>query len=783
MDMETKMDSSSTQDEGTSDSTDSNVFSVDSIDLWESSEYDRIVQVSVPDYQGHLFSAIRAAHKNGALTDASLVVGNKTFSVHRLIISAFSNKLREFFSKESAKVFVVKDIDPNIISIILDFIYGNMAIVKESMLPTFLKAARQLEIEQLQTPGLLKLEQNVMAQKRSPDSNISSDETQCLQILEQNLLPITSCPNRSIESPHDVTQHDTAALELCLPSSVSIKILGKNACKITRKEFISEMKGDKVCKDKSEAKVGNEYFNKSNEERKTHWCCCKKSSEWSQTKEKGADKENDDEIESLKMKLKECGTVVVAQGINNLKDIPERLLSSSDISLTPVKLPNKVSTTKRKSCLSKKIITPTSPQLPLPDTHASKINSNPSKCSSTKVRRNLQNRFHAEMYQQKEVTSGFSSNNRNYNSGGIIGSKIGPLMAGFKGHSRKYLNAQIQESILCPAFRHYFNHTSKSQNICMQEYESNKRIVSGQSRGKLNTNKMFQFEGGNNKLLQSVSRGDIYSVRQDPTSPTRKGRALHSEAKSTPAENADNLPVNKTSEPTCGTPKNSIFWNGKESLNFDDSGNIVQTSDTATQLIQDSFCLKADVDLNNLPNLEFENTQLHGKIIVTSSQNSYLEVESFQSQELQKSENTNKLILPQPQEQPSSPSCEHQATIRTMPSDTANKPGLSVKPSMMRKQRKQFGRPKSVQRCIVCRKVFSSHSLLIMHMCFHSGENSFHCTSCDYRTALFNTIKTHVLLNHKRLINESEGKRHHASDICPSQVSENPAKIEKFDHL
>ncbi|XP_069178759.1 uncharacterized protein [Procambarus clarkii] len=869
---EPKSDSLSTQNEITQNtSTNSDPF----LDDWSSLDssghlkkeecQDRIVQVSVPEYEGHLLSAIRASRKNEDLTDGSIVVQNHTFNVHRLIISAFSNTLRKSFVDESSRVVVINDMDPYIMSCILDFIYGNLAIVKENQLLSFFKAAKQLDIEHLQTPGLMKLEQNLLIQNKSLDSSSgterSSDASHSLKTTkfpkqDRSVLGLTSCPHSSpnTDNSHDSKHNDLSVLKARLPPSLSLVVLDEKKCKATIGDYTDKMTRN----GEGKARVSSEPLDKRNEEEKTHCCCCKKSNESSQEKQKEV-VEEDGENQSLMKKLKKFGTVISSSSVNTLLDIPAWLFSSSSISLTPIQSSNKVSTPKDSRHFNKTTTTEVPSQSPITDPDIIEIDSFPSKFSPTSVSKTSQNSF---PNQQKQAASGPSPTNRSYYAGDNTGSKRGRVPSGLRGgHGRKYITSNAQAHEGTPSLR--------------QENVGNRRFNFGSSRGRFN------------KMPHAVSRGGYYSVKQNPTAQvgTGRGRGCNRGRRNTLAGKAIYSRVSKITDDRPGVSKATVLWNGKEPIDIIDSGITVQLLDTAAEVIQNSFCLNSGVILNNHNNLDSENSQLEslqlsentGNTIATHPPDSHSEVKgllqssentstvirkSDQSSDLQPSENNQNAILAQSQEHSSTPSelssslADDQTTAKEISRDLdgkssevendlpnlteeltdkldadakeeKNQPSTSetagdgetagddgddlsvsntdvkpttsngdsvqldnadeqdqpVKPSTARKQKKRWGRPKFDQQCTVCKKHFSNHSSLVMHMRIHSEENPFHCSSCDYRTELYNSMKKHVAGKHKRALKESEGKRHHAPVVCPSQVFEKPGKITKVDDL
>ncbi|XP_066950778.1 uncharacterized protein [Macrobrachium rosenbergii] len=77
-----------------------------------------------------------------------LICESNNFRIHRVIVSSVSKYLKKKF-EEGHQLLVLEDIKPEILSLVLKFIYGGYVEVKEINLPAFLKAANFLQIKNI----------------------------------------------------------------------------------------------------------------------------------------------------------------------------------------------------------------------------------------------------------------------------------------------------------------------------------------------------------------------------------------------------------------------------------------------------------------------------------------------------------------------------------------------------------------------------------------------------------------------------------------------------------
>ncbi|XP_069938552.1 uncharacterized protein [Cherax quadricarinatus] len=721
-------------------------------------------------------------------------------------------------------------------SCILDFFYNNLAIVKESMLIRFIEVARQLEIECLQTPGLLKLEQNLLATNKFP--KISTE-----------MLSNTS-------QEEELMAH--------LQSSITcVKLYEKEETEV------------KSSGNSDRASFSTNSLDNSSEKNKNHCCCCKNSGESSQEKEKKPDKENDSEKETIIKKLKKCGTVISSGGITStLLDVPAWLFSSTDISLTPVKSHSKNSAPNKSSPLNKKSQNPVPPQSPVSNSddpiEIYSSHQGHSKFSATHVRRDLQNSYQTPT-KQKQVISAPSSSS-------ISDSERGVTPSSFRGQGRQYIGSSIQQSTLVCRTGPLKTSTPDSKRQITRECISNIKRGSLQTRGRpLALNRMTSSRGIGRKgksILNAVTpvsnttapsqgaqRNTIFLNCKEPLEILDSNnffQLLDNDAEviqessdfNIALENKGTIFVTQPQNPHTELESKQEFINTRqdistlpqnphaqlgskqESINTrQDISTLPQNPHAQLGSKQESINTRQDIStLPQNPHTQLESKQESintGQNISTLSQNPHTQLDSLpgQSEDPQGSDNTKNDISPWPQDQPSVETTAN-ATLTSETLDTKMMPKLNLEPSMIhdfelpdltkniynqkcnnedknssndakqpdnadkqesqkprkkRRRSKRLGRPRVVQMCSVCKKVFSTHSSLIMHMRIHNNENPFYCSSCSYRTELYNNIKQHVSRQHKRSLNKDEGKRHTPPTIDPLQSFEGPAKKKKED--
>ncbi|KAK3872615.1 hypothetical protein Pcinc_022316 [Petrolisthes cinctipes] len=249
-----------------------------------------LVCVRMDDFNKAWHDNLRAFRTEEVLTDACLIVGGREFFVHSLVVAAFSRVLQKGLSR-FPRVMLIHNIEEEVMSSILDFMYNNLASIRRNNLLKFLKACNFLEIELLQTPVYLQLMQELQNQGY----------------------------------PEQVEPED---------DNPSISVFRKeDGMKVKLSEHLPKVIIDTK-------KDGKEDKDKITKDQHCHCCCCKKrDNRDEQKKEEEAEQEKveAEEKETLINKLKKCGTVISGNGLHHLNDIPAWLFKSSNISLTPVK--------------------------------------------------------------------------------------------------------------------------------------------------------------------------------------------------------------------------------------------------------------------------------------------------------------------------------------------------------------------------------------------------------------------------------------------------------------
>ena len=82
------------------------------------------------------------------MTDVTLAVGQRFFSAHRFMLSLTSPFFRSLFTRltHQTPVVFLKDVDPVILELVLQFVYKGEVDVPQHQLRNFLLTARSLEI-------------------------------------------------------------------------------------------------------------------------------------------------------------------------------------------------------------------------------------------------------------------------------------------------------------------------------------------------------------------------------------------------------------------------------------------------------------------------------------------------------------------------------------------------------------------------------------------------------------------------------------------------------------
>ena len=98
-----------------------------------------------------VFTVAEDLYKKGEMTDVTLAVGQEFFSAHRFMLSLTSTFFRSLFRRLSHQTPVVflKDVEPGILDLLLQFVYKGEVDVPQHQLRNFLLTARSLEINGL----------------------------------------------------------------------------------------------------------------------------------------------------------------------------------------------------------------------------------------------------------------------------------------------------------------------------------------------------------------------------------------------------------------------------------------------------------------------------------------------------------------------------------------------------------------------------------------------------------------------------------------------------------
>jgi len=139
-------------------------------------------------------------------TDVTLAAGNKFFSAHKLVLSICSPYFRQLFQhlgKDRAVIFL-KDVEPNHLDLLLQYMYKGEIKVQESELANFLNAAQALEVKGL-------CEKNHSTPRPTPGPHhhpvvLASEQTPSIQPRTNALDTLLSKPGHSTQGPTEQYQ-------------------------------------------------------------------------------------------------------------------------------------------------------------------------------------------------------------------------------------------------------------------------------------------------------------------------------------------------------------------------------------------------------------------------------------------------------------------------------------------------------------------------------------------------------------------------------------------------
>ncbi|ROT62173.1 putative zinc finger and BTB domain-containing protein 7C [Penaeus vannamei] len=292
--------------------------------------------ISTPTHAQEVQACVRNLRHVVSTADVSIVVRSDVFRVHRFLVAHFSRFLARALSPRAGEaatsVVCVEDVDADSMAHLLDYMYGNLAILKESKLLRFLCAARRLEIDCLQTPGLKSLETNLTRSLNATPCGASFSEGRETggvtggdrggETSRNILLPNVKFPAslEITEKPKAIGGHSGD---------------GRNCGATHSREQASERKNEENTGTKEQSK-----------------CCChcscrregeaksarvkESSDERSETKEGRTLSPEELEAETLRQKLEKCGTKITGNAMSMLQ-VPAWIFSSKNISITPAK--------------------------------------------------------------------------------------------------------------------------------------------------------------------------------------------------------------------------------------------------------------------------------------------------------------------------------------------------------------------------------------------------------------------------------------------------------------
>ncbi|XP_047481865.1 uncharacterized protein LOC125034207 [Penaeus chinensis] len=298
---------------------------------------ERIVQISTPTHARELLACVGKLRHAFSTADVNIVVRGEVFRAHRFLVTHFSKFLARALSPKAGEavtgpnVVFVEKVEADIMAYLLDYMYGNLAILKESKLLRFLCAARWLEIDCLQTPGLKSLERNLTK---------GSSGTPCgASFSEGRETEGATGGDRGGGTPWDILLPSFK-----FPSSLEItqspSLFGGHSG--DGRSGASTVSREQASKQKDEGDSG------AKQRGKCCHCSCRREGEAGssgrkeesdgapETKEEATTGSGDEEAQTLMKKLEKYGTKITGNTLSMLQ-VPAWLFSSKNISITPAK--------------------------------------------------------------------------------------------------------------------------------------------------------------------------------------------------------------------------------------------------------------------------------------------------------------------------------------------------------------------------------------------------------------------------------------------------------------
>ena len=153
--------------------------------------------------------------ETGELTDVTLAAGSKVFSVHKFVLSIASPFFRQLFrilDSEKTVVFL-KDVDPTVLEILIQFIYKGEVHTPQGDLTNLLETARSLEVQGFNS---IKETKSRYGAKRQIESNANNSKVLPKDIFSYTM--ITKKPHILKYHCNDIKSESVGTLKCSLKS-------------------------------------------------------------------------------------------------------------------------------------------------------------------------------------------------------------------------------------------------------------------------------------------------------------------------------------------------------------------------------------------------------------------------------------------------------------------------------------------------------------------------------------------------------------------------------------
>ncbi|CAH0395024.1 unnamed protein product [Bemisia tabaci] len=134
------------------------------------------------NFQTNVVSELESFWNDENFVDVTLSCGAKQIKAHKLILSASSPYFKQIFQDNPCKhpIVMLQDVDPNILKLILEYVYTGAVNVSEKLMPSLLRTADMLHIR-----GLTETSSTSVPMSTSSVENIKREVPDC----EQEVMP------------------------------------------------------------------------------------------------------------------------------------------------------------------------------------------------------------------------------------------------------------------------------------------------------------------------------------------------------------------------------------------------------------------------------------------------------------------------------------------------------------------------------------------------------------------------------------------------------------------